>query len=206
MKVSEWEIRESNRTYYFKTYARPRTRRHIWWAPMCVILISLASGAVEYLYFWHIFLRQAGREMVDMEVADWVRAEFLNGLIFQVICISTVVCMVALLIWLFYCWKYIKSYELYKLRRPLILIPMVVVLANFAVVVFGLAFLSRQQTLEAGIIVRTLVSLYVSFRPLLKAARLLIPWEVTPLEDDNGSFKKFWNFCDALAKWFLKNR
>lgn len=206
MKVSEREIRESNRTYYFKTYAQPRTRRHFWWASVGVILMCLAAGAVEYLCSWHIFLRQAGREMVDMEVADWVRAEFLNGLVLHVICISTGVCMAALLIWLFYCWKYIKSYELYKWKKRLARIPVAIVLANFAVVIVGLVFLSRQQTLEFGIIVSTLVSLCASFWPLLKAARLLIPWEVTPLEDDDGSFEFFWTFCDTLAKRFLKNR
>lgn len=206
MRVSEREIRESNRTYYFKTYAQHRTRRHFWLAPMCVILICLTAGTVEYLCSWHIFLRQAGREMVDMEVVDWVRAELLNGLIFHVICISTGVCMAVLLIWLFYCWKYIKSYELYKWKRRLILIPVVIVLANFAVVVAGLIFLSRQQMLESGIIVSTLASLCTSFWPLLKAARLLIPWEVTPLENDDGPSEFFWTFCDTLAKRFLKNR
>lgn len=206
MKVSEREIRESNRTYYFKTYARSRTRRHIWWVPIYVILMCLATGAVEYLCSWHIFLKQAGKEMVDIEVADWVRVEFLNGLIFHVICISTGVCMAVLLIWLFYCWKYIKSYELYKRKRPLVLIPVVIVLTNFAVVAVGLVLLSRQQTLELGIIVRTIFSLCASFWPLITAARLLIPWEVTPLENDDGSFGSFWTFCDVLAKWFLKNR
>lgn len=206
MRVSEREIRESNWTYYFKTYAQHRTRRHFWLALMCVILVCLATGVVEYLCSCHIFLSQAGREMIDVEVADWVRAELLNGLIVHAIYISTGVCMLALLIWLFRCWKYIKSYELYKKKRRLILIPVVIVLVNVAVVVVGLIFLSLQQVLEFEIIVETLVSLCISFLPLLNAARLLIPWEVTPLEDDDGLFKFFWTFCDILAKWFLKNR
>lgn len=206
MRVSGQEIRESNRTYYFKTYAQHRTRRHRWLALLGVIGMCLAAGAVEYLCSWHIFLRQAGREMVDMEVVDWVWAELRSSLIFYVICISTAVSMAALVIWLFYYWKYIKSYELYKKKRKLILTPVVIVLANFAVVTAGLIFLRWQQMLESGIIVSTLISLGASFWPLLKATRLLIPWEVTPLGNDNAPFAFFWTFCDTLAKWFLENR
>lgn len=45
MRVSEQEIRESNRTYYFKTYAQHRTRRHRWLAFLGVIGMCLAAGA-----------------------------------------------------------------------------------------------------------------------------------------------------------------
>ncbi len=205
MKLSEREIRESNTTYYFETYVRSRTRRHFWLAPLCVVLICLTAWAIECLYSRHIFLRQAGRKLLDMEVVDWVRAELLNSLIFQIICISAVVCAVLLLFWLFCCWSYIKSYELYKWKRPLILVPVIIVLANFVAVAVGLFLLSQQQTLELGIIISTCLSLFVSFLPLLQAARLLIPWEVTPLGDNDDSFELFWKFCDVLAKCFLKN-
>lgn len=207
MRVSTREIRESNMLYYFKTYAKQRTREHFWGALSYVCLMCLLAGWAEYLGSWGIFRKQAGKEMIDIEVEDWVRAEFHNGLFFLVICLSTVVCMTALIVWLIYYWKYVKSYELYKKRKWVILIPVIIAIVNVAAVfIIGLFFGIQQQKSEFWISMGTFFSMCASLWPLFKAARLLIPWEVTPWEKNDGLPESFWAFCDTLAQWFLKDR
>lgn len=196
MPVSRRKIIKENQEYYFRTYANTVTRAH-WWMSLIIVFLLLVAAMMDVLVFLRLsYIRQAAHQFLEIDVSEWADHQLLNIRITLVIIFALVVAITALGLWHY--WKGVKSYNLYKQKRRYIWIVVSVATAEIVVACVITYFISL-SFLTALAEFPTLV---VTFLPMLSGARLLIPWEVTPLPKDD--VKLVTALLNKLFDWFSR--
>lgn len=179
MPVSRRKIIKENQEYYFRTYANTVTRAH-WGMSLIIVVLLLVAAMVDVLMFLRLsYIRQATHQFLEIDVSEWAEHQLLNIGITLAAIFALVVTIAALGLWHY--WKGVKSYNLYKQKRRYIRIVVSVAAAEILAACVITFFIS-QSFLTA---VAEFPTLVVTFLPMLSGARLLIPWEVTPLPKED---------------------
>lgn len=179
MAVSRRKIIKENQEYYFRTYANTVTRAH-WGMSVIIVVLLLVAAMVDVLMFLRLsYIRQATHQFLEIDVSEWAEHQLLNIGITLATIFALVVAIAALGLWHY--WKGVKSYNLYKQKRRYIWIVVSVATAEIVAACAITSFIS--PSLWAA--VAEFLTLIVAFLPMLSGARLLIPWEVTPLSKDD---------------------
>lgn len=179
MSVSRRKIIKENQEYYFRTYANTVTRTH-WGMSLIIVFLLLVAAMVDVLLFLRLsYIRQATHQFLEIDASEWAEHQLLNIRITLVAIFALVLSIAALGLWHY--WKRVKSYNLYKQKRRYIWI-VVSVATGEIMAACVITFFVSQSFLTA---VAEFPTLVVTFLPMLSGARLLIPWEVTPLSKDD---------------------
>ena len=175
MPVSRRKIIKENQEYYFRTYANTVTRAH-WGMSVIIVVLLLVAAMVDVIMFLRLsYIRQATHKFLEIDVSEWVEHQLLNIGITLAAIFALVVAIAVLGLWHY--WKGVKSYNLYKQRRRYIWIVVSVAAAEIVAACAIPSIISPSFWAA----VAELSTLVVAFLPMLSGARLLIPWEVTPL-------------------------
>lgn len=194
MAISRRKIIKANQEYYFQTYAKAVTRVH-WGMSLIIIFLLLVMVMVDVLAFLRVsFIRQSAQQFLEIDVAEWADRQLLAVRIILILIFVGIASVAAL--WLWYYWKKVKSYDLYKQKKRYIWIVAGVAIAEIAAASAITGFMSQ----SGWTVVVEILTLVVAFLPMLSGARLLIPWEVTPLPKKDVEFGV--KVLNVVFDWF----
>lgn len=202
MRASKNNIIKANQDFYFTTYAKKVARSYKWIAISIAVLLAVMTAADMFVFLWLSYIRQAAGQQLEVDVSEQVKRQLSDawavvGGIFVVMLLAVI-----LLEWNY--WKRIKSYELYKKKKKYFLL----VLTLAAVEITAVCIITGVMSRGMPYIGAEAASLLLVFLPLLSGARLLIPWEITPLNEDGTKlFITFLNWVlDRLSTVFIDKK